>query len=298
MAVDQMTAEVVTAFSNAGIPVLLLKGPSISRWLYPSDLRPYNDTDILVSPADFRRAARLLRTLGFGHPTRGRANHAHTYRRMGSDLPQPLCVDLHRTLPYLAVPAKAAWDVLAVDAESVRVVDVDVPILAIPQRIVHIAIHAVQHAFETKNPFEDLRRALGAANTEQLERAVTVSRALGAEDALAAGLNLIPEGRAVSERFNLTAQRRGILRFDVEGGSEVEAAAYQVQRIADATSARERTALLVDMVFVSPHVMRETSPLARRGVIGLALAFAARPFVLIGRIGPAMARRRRILKRS
>jgi hypothetical protein len=43
-------------------------------------------------------------------------------------------------------------------------------------------------------------------------------------------------------------------------------------------------------------VMRQVSPLARRGRIGLTLAYAARPFILVRRIGPALATRRRILK--
>jgi hypothetical protein len=296
MAVDQMTAEVVSAFVREGISPILLKGPSIAQWLYPSDLRPYGDTDLLVSPAQFSRAARILRRLGFGQPTRGRAIHAHTYRKMGTSLPQPLCVDLHRSLPYLAASPKEVWRVLSADTDTMVVAGAQLDILGIPARTFHIAIHAVQHAFESKNPFEDLRRAVAVASRQELEQAIAVSRAVGAEDALAAGLCLIPEGVEVAAQFNLTTERRGILRFDVEGASDVEAAAYQVQRVLDARSIRERLALFIDMIFVSPNVLRETSLRARRGRTGLVLAYAVRPFVLLQRIGPALGKRRRILK--
>ncbi len=298
MAVDQMTAEVVTAFQRAGISPILLKGPSIAQWLYASDLtrRPYGDTDLLVSPAEFPRAARVLRRLGFGQPTRGRAIHAHTYRKLGSSLSNPLCVDLHRSLPYVATSPKEVWRVLSAGSDTMRVVDTDVAILGVPARTFHISIHAVQHAFETKNPFEDLRRALRVVTPEDLGTAVAISRALGAEDALAAGLCLIPEGQEVAGQLNLTTERRGMLRFDVEGASEIEAAAYQVQRVIDASSARERLDLFIDMIFVSPSVLRASSLMARRGRSGLLLAYAGRPFVLLKRIGPALRKRRRIVK--
>jgi hypothetical protein len=293
LAVDQVTAEVVTALRAAGMDPILLKGPSIAQWLYPTDFRPYGDTDLLVAPEEFTRAARLLRRLGFGHPAKGRATHAHTYRRAGSPLAPPLCVDLHRTLPYLAAPPSDVWPVLSHETATLRVADVDVRVLGVPQRVLHIAIHAVQHAFESKNPFEDLRRALAVVSAEQLQETVDISRSLGAEDALVTGLNLIPEGQAMVARLGLDPPRRDILRFG--GSSEVEAAAYQLQRIADARSWRERIDLSLDMVFVSPAILREGSALARRGPAGLMAAYAARPWVLARRMGPALLRRRRIL---
>ncbi len=212
---------------------------------------------------------------------------------MGPTLAQPLCVDLHRTLPYLAVPPAEVWRVLSRDSATMRVADVDVRVLGVPQRVLNIAIHAVQHAFESKNPFEDLRRALAVVSAEQLRQVVDLSRRLGAEDALVTGLCLIPEGEAIVARLGLNPHRRDILRF--EGSSEVEAAAYQLQRIADAQSWRERVDLSLDMVFVSPAVLREGSALARRGRAGLVAAYAIRPWVLARRMGPALVRRRRIL---
>jgi hypothetical protein len=65
LAVDRVTAEVISAFDAAGIPSILLKGPSIARWLYPAGGRGYVDTDLLVQRQQFSRASDLLKDLGF-----------------------------------------------------------------------------------------------------------------------------------------------------------------------------------------------------------------------------------------
>lgn len=64
LAVDRVTAEVVPALAAVGIRPILLKGPSIARWLYPSGGRSYGDTDLLVPPADFARAGSVLERPG------------------------------------------------------------------------------------------------------------------------------------------------------------------------------------------------------------------------------------------
>ena len=187
------------------------------------------------------------------------------------------------------------WRVLSADTETLRVGDVTIDVLGIPARFVHLAIHALQHAFETKNPYEDLRRALAVVTPVELAQAVAISRRLGAEDALAAGLELLPEGQQAASDLGLTTARRGILRFG--GDSDVDLAAFQVQRIVDARSAGERANLLYDMVFVSPAVLPGPH-LARRSPGGIAAAYAVRPFVLAGRMGPALLHRRRIVTHS
>jgi hypothetical protein len=295
MAVDHVTSEVVGAFQRERINPVLLKGPSIARWLYPAGGRPYGDTDLLVSPGDFGGATSVLVTLGFGSPAHSPGDHAYTYRRAESGGFQ-LCVDLHRTLPYCAVPPAEVWRALSSGTERMSMGAVDVDVLGFPQRCLHIAMHALQHAFEARGPFEDLRRAVDTATMQQWSDAAAISRALGAEDAFAAGLCLIPEGRDLSARLGLTTARRGILRIAAAADTETEGGAYQVQRVLDASSARERLRLLVNPVLVSPTVLRQVSPLARRGRTGLALAYASRPFLLVRRMGPALATRRRILK--
>jgi hypothetical protein len=296
MAVDHVTEEVVTAFNGARVASLLLKGPSIAQWLYAEGGRVYRDTDLLVGPDDFGRACDVLRSGGFGAPSHALVDHAHTYQREASGYAQT--VDLHRTLPYFASPPAEVWRVLSRSRSTITVGEVDVDVLGVPQRCLHMAVHAVQHAFEVaeaSGPFEDLRRAIAAGTSEEWFEAAAVSRALGAEDAMAAGLCLIPEGAALCARLRLTADRRGIVRIAATVGHD-ELPAYQLQRFVDAENFGERLRLLVNPIMLSPANLRQISPLARHGRVGLGLAYAARPFVVASRVGSALVSRRRILK--
>lgn len=292
MAVDHVTEEVVGAFAQADVPSLLLKGPSIARWLYPNGGRSYRDTDLLVRAEDFSRATGVLRTLGFGEPSHALVDHAHTYTREGGGYAQ--AVDLHRTLPYVAAPTPEVWRTLRHGHDTITLGAVEADVLGLPQRCLHIAMHALQHAFEARGPFEDLRRAIAAADLDDWTEAASVSRALGAEDALAAGLCLVPEGADLSARLGLTEQRRGIVRMAATVDEGLPA--YQVQRFLDADTFGERVRLFVNPVALSPANLRQVSPLARRGRLGLGLAYVARPFVVAGRTGSALVSRRRILK--
>jgi hypothetical protein len=294
MAVDQMTCEVVTAFRAAAIPVVLLKGPSIAQWLYPSGGRVYGDSDLLVSPQDFSRATRVLGELGFGEPMRGRAAHAHTYRRRDSSVGHELCVDLHRSLPFVTVAPEDVWRILSAGAGSITIGGTRITVMDTPQRALHIAIHAAQHLFDSTKPLEDLQRAIEVVEYSDWEAAATLSKSLGAEDALAAGLGLVPEGRDLAERLALTQRRRGMLR--IASSPRSEGAAYEVQRVLDAPSFRERVKLISDGVLISPAAMRHASPIARRGRGGLVLAYVLRPFQLAKRLVPALVTRKRILK--
>jgi hypothetical protein len=294
MAIDQMTGEVVTAFRRECIDTILIKGPAIAQWLYPAGGRVYGDTDLLVSPRDFSRATHVLEALGFGEPIRGRVAHAHTYRRKDVLAGLEFCVDLHRSLPYITAAPAEVWRVMSDQTEQMAVGGLDVSVPGIPQRLLHIAIHSAQHAFESGKPLEDMRRAIEVATVEQWEAAVEQSRILGAEDALAGGLCLIPEGQILADRLGLTTRRRGMLRF--AANPETETAAYQVQRVVDAASFGEKLKLIVDGITLSPVVMRKMSPLARRGRLGLFVAYAYRPLQLMGRLGPALVARKRIVK--
>jgi hypothetical protein len=293
MAIDRLTAEVVTAFESDGIGSVLLKGPSIAAWLYPEGGRFYGDSDVLVDPAQFAEASHALVTMGFEKTVRGQAEHAHTYRRTGPSGWYEY-VDLHRTIPLAAASPSDVWKALRTGAETQRVGGSDVAVLGIPQRILHIALHAVQHAFETKGPYEDLRRAVAMVDQASWQQAVMISRRIGAEDALAAGLCLIPEGASIAQGLDLTDARRGIVRIATSPQSQ--GAAYHLQRFLDAPTLGERVKLIVDPLFPSPAVLRQGSELARRGRTGLVVAYLGRPVTLARRLGPALTLRRHILK--
>jgi hypothetical protein len=272
----------------------VLKGPSISSWLYPDGGRFYGDTDLLVDPARFVDASSVITELGFEKLVGGQSVHAHTFRRRGVG-GWPPCVDLHRTIPLVAAPPAQLWQAFAQGTGTLRVGGVNVTVLGIPQRILHIALHGVQHAFESTGPIEDLRRTLTAVDLDAWRAAAALSRELGAEDALAAGLRLLPEGTVVADALALTERRRGIVRIAASPHSQ--AGAYYVQRVVDAESFLDKVKLVTDGIFPPPAVMRQESALARKGRAGLTVSYLLRPAVLVRRIGPALSVRRRILTR-
>src|SRR4051794_39845525 len=65
LAIDRLAADIAVNFERAGIETLILKGPVLAAWLYPADVRPYGDADLLVAPADWAAAVDLLGRLGF-----------------------------------------------------------------------------------------------------------------------------------------------------------------------------------------------------------------------------------------
>src|SRR5580692_3167859 len=64
-AVDALAAEVTGAFDGEGIGTLVLKGPVLAKWLYPGEVRPYVDADLMVAPENRVRAIGVLEQLGF-----------------------------------------------------------------------------------------------------------------------------------------------------------------------------------------------------------------------------------------
>src|SRR4051794_17064697 len=101
LAVDAMTAEVLGAFADAGIPCILLKGLALQERLHGDEsLRPYGDADLLVPPGELRQAGAVLAAGEFelrvdpdAHPFRVPNAHAQEWYR-GRD-----AVDLHWRLP-------------------------------------------------------------------------------------------------------------------------------------------------------------------------------------------------------
>lgn len=116
---DLVTAEVVRALREAGFPPILLKGPSVVRWLYdPRAPRRYGDTDLLVPPP-LEVSEAVLRNLGFSRFTPGdhRFHRASVLWIRESD---GRGVDLHQRFHGLEASADQVWDVLNARTEGME----------------------------------------------------------------------------------------------------------------------------------------------------------------------------------
>ncbi len=279
LVIDQVTAEVVGALAGASIDALLLKGPSLASWLYPDGGRSYSDTDLLVAPESFVAAQSVIVGLGFADVREGfsrheRAGHATTYARSRPG-GQPFCVDLHHRLPAVTVDPQELWGALNEHACHLAVAGQSVRIMGPTALAMHVALHAAQHGAEhhlDDHPQEDLRRALKLLSIAQWEASAALASALGAQDAFATGLRLLPAGAAVASALGLAEIARPGVRLAAQSHPR---GAEKVLALTEAPSISEKASLLARSVFPTAAAVRFGHPIARRGRFGLMLGYAA-----------------------
>jgi len=278
MAVDGVTAEVTAAFDAAGIPSLLLKGPTLARWLYDGGGRSYADTDLLVGPARIGDARTVLARLGFT-PAFGSLPHP------GMESPPsapwvrgPFALDLHETLPGARAPRERVWGSLEEGSVSFEVAGRRVRALGEPARLAHVALHAAHHGPGFRQPLRDLEEALAQVDEAIWVEAGRIADGLGAEDAFAGGLELTAEGRRLLHALGRSSGgaagpvSRATARIPVTGGLE---------RLRAARGARARARMVAAELFPSRAFMRWWSPLARRSRRGMAAAYLWRVTYLL-----------------
>jgi hypothetical protein len=155
----------LAALRDAGIPVIVLKGPVLARTLYPSPaLRPYSDVDLTVPEASVAAAGAVLRAAGFqevvyeaeaaraahaGHVHEGGAFHLKFVESQRGGV-----VELHGEPLQLGLrPADEAgrW------RRAVPVPGLDGALmLSWEDQVVQLSVHAHKHGFERLIWLKDL----------------------------------------------------------------------------------------------------------------------------------------------
>jgi hypothetical protein len=294
LAIDQVTAEVVGELRGAGIEAIVLKGPSFARLLYRSDeLRPYVDTDLLVAPGQQDAAADVLSGLGFADPmsrasVHERDDHSRTFRRERAGTVAE--VDLHFTLAGARARPAVVWSTLSPATVDLQVAGERVRVLGVAGLAMHAALHAAQDGRDTDQPLADLTRALAVVAEPEWRAALGLAGAVDATAAFAAGLERLTAGRQLLAR--LDPDLSGGTYERLRGGTPPPMS-LGVARLMERRDARGLAAELAREVVPTPAFMRTWSPLARRGRLGLALAYAWRPVWLLVRIAPAVRAYRR-----
>jgi hypothetical protein len=284
--VDRVSVEVHHALRDGGIVAILLKGPAVASWLYGrGDLRRYGDSDFLVSPADWHGAQTALRELGFAEKWQHLAHRglgttrSQAWRRAEDE------VDLHASIDGLRAPAESVWEVLSGMTVVQRVVDADLPVLAPAPRAMHIALHAGQHHHLEEQPREDLRRALEQLPVDLWREAMECAHRLDGLPAFASGLRLVPQGHRLGRTLGL----EGVSSVETRLREDYVPLSEGLNELIDARGLRAKLEAALAELVPSPAFMRWWSPLARRGRLGLALAYAWRPLLLARRL-PRAAR--------
>ncbi len=285
--VDAVTAETVAALAAAGVEPILLKGPSITRWLYADGSpRAYSDTDLIVAPRDAPRAQTVLTSLGFEPSDTserlGTPIHADTWLRSRDSA----MVDLHRSLAGAEAEPYVVWARLAERTTSLAVGSVECRVLDRVGLALHIALHAAFHAADGEQPAEDLRRALARLHDADWREAADLAARIGASSTMSLGLRLDSEGAQVADRIGLAPPPLVELRLAAAGAPPT---ALGIAHLTRAPGVAAKAALLARKLVPSPGFMRAWSPLARRGRSGLLAAYMTRP-LWIARHLPAGAR--------
>jgi hypothetical protein len=268
MLLDARGAAVRIALADAGVPSLLLKGRTLAVLLYGDGApRVYADCDLLVPSAQHDDAASVL--IGLGFTVRAGASHAVDWYREADGL----SVDLHHTLPQVDADPALVWATLSARAPTIDVGGVSTRVLDSAACAMLVALHVAHAGVEAASPREDLARAVEQLDHDCWRSAAELARELGAQDAMATGLRLVPAGVPIAERLGLTwAPPARVLL----GWNQIPYAARRWEALATAPTLRERGAVLAGAFVRSPEFMRERSALARTGMRGLVAAYMLR----------------------
>jgi hypothetical protein len=291
LAVDATASEVVGACREAGVPCIVLKGPALSEWLYgPQSDRISVDVDLLVSPGALGAAEDVLKELGYEPVVPAtRAN----------DRPRLACVwkrdrsvdiDLHTTIGGVGVSSEETWRVLSKQTDEIPVGRTLMEVLAPAAQAFHLAVHAAKHGVGHPRPLRDLERAVEILLPHVWRDAAALAVRLDAVPMFTTGLSLIPAGDALIAELGL------IRRTNLETALRTQTPpplTMGVAWLAELPGWRAKAAFVILKAFPPADHMRRWHPLARRGHLGLATAYAYRPVWFLLNVRPALAAWRR-----
>ena len=290
LAIDGLTADLTQLFEDRGIESIVLKGPAVANWLYEGlPVRAYGDSDLLVSPDNWEMAHQIVQELGFvdalgslAHP-RMESITSHAWVRGEQN------VDLHCTMWGIGADPAKVWEVLSARTVPMEVGGRDVRVLAPAPRALHLGLHAAQHGLEGEKAHDDLSLAVAQLPYEVWEEAVEVAAELDATAAFAAGLLANPDGVALAERLGISDERS----VETLLATSPVPLAQGFNQLAKTPGLRAKLGLVAEELFPTPEFMRWWSPLARRGRVGLALAYLWRPIWFTLRAPPGFMAWRR-----
>jgi Uncharacterised nucleotidyltransferase len=269
LVIDRLAAEIAGAFAARGIESLVLKGPVLAEWLYPGEVRPYGDADLMVAPGNWVAAVALLTELGFSdhlgpmaHPRM--ESYASTAYLRGEDN-----LDLHCTLHGLDADPGRIWEAFSDRADTLAIGGGELRVPGRPALLLHVGLHAAHHA-EGK-ALEDLRRGIERADPEDWDRAWELARRLDGAPTFASGLRLIPEGVELAGRLGIGEDVRST-RHDIRF-EQIPTAEGIDALLAPGVGFGQRARTVAGEFFPKPEFMRWWSPLARRGRLGLLLSY-------------------------
>jgi hypothetical protein len=171
----------------------------------------------------------------------------------------------------------------------------EVEVLGPAARAMHVALHAAQHGVGRSQGVEDLARALDGLPLALWRSAAELAERLDATAAFAAGLRMLPPGEELRDRLGLPEGTTVEVALRARTAPDLS---LGLHRLAATPGLPHKIAFVVRKLVPPPGWMRAWLPLARRGRLGLAAAYAWRPFWLLWRAPAAVLALRKARRES
>lgn len=296
--IDVRTAEVVGALQGAGLDSLLLKGPSLGRWLYGRDEpRRYSDIDLLVAPDDAPAARAVIEGLGYERDAPDIPLDAPHHDELWVRRSDSSYVELHRTIPGVRVRDDAAWSRLREGADSLELFGTRCLILSRPGRLLNVCLHQIHHQGLFGTAAEDLRRAIAQVEWTDWRAAADLAVALDAAPAFLAGLRTIEDGKDLAARLGMSAGPDGmVVLLESELSAGETSVALFARRLRELEGPGTKVRFVLHKLFPPVEYMRAWSRFYGRGTgfVAITGAYVKR----LARVVPHLVRGLRAWRKS
>lgn len=280
-----ISGQLAGGLRERGLRGIVLKGPALRQWLYgDSSERVSLDIDLLVPWHELEQVEAVLAASGWRYLGIDAVGADRPHCRIWERPDSGLILELHRTLAGIAAPPERAWALLSAHTERLELGGTEIEVLGVPARALHVALHAAQHGRELERTQEDLRRAAHMVPLPAWQQAARLARELQALPAFTTGLALVAEGREVLTSLGLTVERSTESTLRAAGAP---ALAEGLEWATRQRGLRAKVSFAASHLAPPPGYMRVWFEPARRGGLGLALAYAWRPLWLLLRVAPA-----------
>ena len=140
--------EVLKAFSDSQLRVIVLKGAALAETIYPDiALRPYCDIDLLILKEDQPRATIKLSQLGYDLLFDYRLGFSQRFGHQLCYVKGDVTVDLHWHITGLPYSKYIAVDRFWKRVVPVSINGIDTLALSPEQLLIHLCLHASKHSY-------------------------------------------------------------------------------------------------------------------------------------------------------
>jgi hypothetical protein len=273
---ELLHAEVSFLLTRADVPHLVIKGPSISQWLYRSGERQSVDVDILVVPKARSLAKHALAEAGFVLTHRGTrrdetATHSREFHREDAGLGGH-SVDLHWFFPGIDLPPNDAFELLWRERMAGWQAGTSVWFPSYPARALIIGLHAARSP-NVRYIGDDLARVVRWADDNGWGDIVDLAMRMDAASAFRAGLETLNVGSEAVARAGLS--RVPIRREWALRSSNAGLTALRLDELSGIPW-RRRPSRVGRWLIPTPTLMRIRDPRAARSKWWLGRAYACR----------------------